>query len=254
MGTKGVLLAITLLSLVLASGCLTSEPIDCGSDESCFADALSSCKAAIIKTESKEEAFGVIDLRYKLSASIKGAEGDSCIVEETFEEMEMIGNLTQAPSRLIFYMYSLTGSPITCKVSGPIDLDIGGINNTADECSGDALDILKEALKYKGGEPPQPASIIEVEEAFCVGGERIVIYVRNEGSSDINLSTDMHLLDSDGGEPTPVEWMDFSGSQTIEMLYPLKMAQAWIKNVSVGTLYEYEISLGEDSYPFYVQC
>ena len=138
-------------------------------------------------------------------------------------------------------------------MSGPIDLDIGGINKTADDCSGDALDILKEALKYKGGEPPQPA-IIEVEEAFCVGGERIVIYVRNEGSSDINLSTDMHLLDADGGEPISVEWMDFSGSQAIEMLYPLKMAQAWINNVSAGTLYEYEISLGEDSYPFSVQC
>ena len=255
MGNKGILVAIALLSLALASGCLSSEPIDCGTDESCFADALSECAEATVMTVSKEEAFGVINLRYIMSGSTVGVVGNSCVFEATFEEIEMVGNLTQAPSRLIFHIFNLTGSPIRCMVSGPpIGLDIGSINQSAGLCSGDGLDILKEALRYREGEPPMPDGIIEVQEAFCVGGKRIVLYVRNVGSSDINISTDMQLLDGDSGEPIPVEWRDFSNSQTIEMLFPLKISQAEIGNVQAGSLYEFEISLGEDSYPFSVQC
>lgn len=254
MGNNGILVAIALISLALASGCLSSEPIDCGTDEACFADALSECSEATVKTGLKVESFGVIDLRYILSGSIVGVVGNSCLFETTFEEIEMVGNLTQAPSRLILHLYNLTGSPIRCMASGPIDLDIGGINQSAGLCSGAGLDILKEALRYKEGEPPLPEAIINVEEAFCVGGERIVLYVRNVGLSDINISDDMKLLDADSGEPISVEWWDFTGYRKIGMLFPSQMSQTEIGNVQSGTLYEFAISLGEDSYPFSVQC
>lgn len=255
MGNKGILVAIALLSLVLASGCLSSEPIDCGTDEACFADALSECAEATVKTGLKVESFGVIDLRYILSGSVVGVVGDSCVFETTFEEIAMVGNLTQAPSRLILHLFNLTGSPIRCIASGPpIGLDIGSINQSAGLCSGVGLDILKEALRYKEGEPPLPEAIIKVEEAFCVGGERIVLYVRNMGLSDINISDDMKLLDADSGEQISVEWWDFTGSKKIGMLYPLQMSQTEIGNLQAGLLYGFEISLGEDSYPFSVQC
>lgn len=249
-----MLLAIALVSLLAASGCLGSVPVECGSDESCFADAVSSCAKATVKTATKEASFGVIDLRYILSASIEGKDGDYCVVENTFEEIEMIGNLTMAPSNLIFHLYSLTGSPITCRVSAPFSLDIDGINSSAGMCSGNGLASLLEALRYRYGEPPQPPSFLDIREAYCVGGERIVVYVRNDGLSDVNLSSDVELIDTESGQALTVGWKDFSGAHPVEILYPLKLAQTDIYGTEPGKNYTYEITLGGDLYPFFVQC
>ena len=248
------LIALMLTSLVVASGCVSTEPLDCGSDESCFADAMRSCSAATVRTTQKEETFGGVDVRYLVSASTKGIEASSCISEVVIEDLEMTGNLTGAPARLLNLLISSANSPLRCKTDGPIDLGMAGIRAVAGQCTGSMIDTLEEAFTYKEGTPQNVTTKkIEVLESYCVGGKRIVAYIRNTGTVDLNMSEDVRLLYASNQTEIQVDWIDFSGSASVEVLYPYKMAQFNL-NTEPGTLYEYEIIVDSTSYVLSTQC
>lgn len=250
-----VLIALMLTSLVVASGCVSNAPIDCGSDESCFADAMESCSAATVRTSEKEETFGDLDVSYFVSASTLGIEASSCISEVVIEDLEMTGNLTGAPGRLLYLMWTSVDSPLRCKTEGPIDLDMAGILSSSARCTGSLIDTLEEAFTYKEGTPQNVTTkkIEVLESSFCVGGKKIVAYIRNIGTSELNMSEDVRLVYAGNQTEIPVEWLDFSGSGSLEVLYPYKMAQFNLQTVP-GTLYEYEVIVDSTSYPLFVQC
>ncbi|MBN2330574.1 MAG: hypothetical protein JXC85_02060 [Candidatus Aenigmarchaeota archaeon] len=254
MREKSFLLAVALVSLALTSGCISSGPLDCESDESCFANAQSSCKAATVNTLPKDYAFGSMNARYTMSGSVLGMEGDLCLVKMTFEDIEMTGNLTETPAGVILQLYNLSGSPITCTVSEPMILSMEGINASAGSCSGEGLSYLAGALRYYEAVPPGFGKALKVSESFCVGGQKIVVYVRNEGIDDINLSEEVAVIGNASGEELPVEWKDFTGFQRIGMLYPLNIGQFEITDVEAGSINSYEIRYGGDTYPFSAQC
>jgi hypothetical protein len=254
MHTNKVITFLALISLVIISGCLTPGQVDCGSDESCFADAVQTCSPAAVRTAEKQETFGELRVNYIISGSVKGKEGNTCVVEEKIEELEMTGNLTASPSRLIYLLYSIVDSPITCKISGPVELDMNGIRRVSGQCTGQMLDLLNEAFAYKEGTPENiTAKKIEVLESFCVGGKKVIVYIRNIGTESCNLSTDLKLVNSSTLSEIPVAWKDFTGEQTIDLLQPYEMAQFSLE-AEPGNLYSYALILDSKSYPVSVQC
>jgi hypothetical protein len=254
MNTEKSIAAVMIISLVLIAGCISGGPKDCGSDESCFAESVQSCSPATIETVEKDEVFEDLKVGYKISASVIGDDGGSCVVEEKFKEIEMTGNLTGAPARLIYLLYAMTDSPIRCSVSGPIELDMQGIHQLGAQCSGDMVGLLDEALIYlEGGQPNTTANRIEVLENFCPGGKKVIVYIRNIGGETINISTGLELLNATSGEGISVEWFDFTGAQALSEIYPGSMAQFSLES-EPGTLHSYELVLDSESYPFSVQC
>ncbi len=243
-----------ILSLVMASGCLRTGPVECGSDESCFGEALDSCSLATVTTVKKYYAFGDLNVSYVISASVKGKEDGGCVIEEKIDRLDMSGNLTGAPSRLLFVLYSIVDKPLACSTTGPVKLDLPGMNDVPGECAGAVLDLLDEAFAYEEGVPQNvTGKRIQVRESFCVGGEKVVVYIRNIALADINLSTDVQLLDAETGDAIPVAWLDFAGQEALEMLYPFQMAQFSLES-QPGTLYSYDLVLEGRTYPVTVQC
>ena len=245
---------LVLISLVIISGCVSREPKDCGSDESCFAEAVESCSLATARTMDKIETFGGVETRYVISASVKGPEEGSCVVEINVAELAMTGNLTQAPARLIYLLYSLVDSPISCQLTDAPDIDISGIRSIAGHCTGSMLDNLEEAFTYEEGEHTNVSPRrIEVLESFCVGGEKIVGYIRNVGTETLNISMDISIVNARDKSEVHVDWRDFSGGAVLKELLPYKMAQFNIQTVP-GTLYSHEIILDSQPHTVSTQC
>lgn len=254
MTVKKAVLISMILSLVIASGCITPPVKNCGSDESCFDESLRSCLPATITTLEKQEAFANLSTSYVITATVVGKEGNDCVLKERIGDIEMRGNLTEAPSRLIFVLISMADSEMLCKINGTTTLDKEGMRSILDVCTGGLKDLLVEAFGIEEGGPQIPSSkSVKIMESFCVGGEKIVGYVRNTGTEPINISGELSWVNASNGEVVPVEWKDFTGTVPTDYLIPFKMAQFNI-NSSPGILYSFELLFGEKSYPVSVQC
>jgi hypothetical protein len=246
---KKEIIIIILNFIFMASGCVSTTTTDCGSDEPCFAGAVKSCSPATIKTVEKNETFGVLDVKYTISASVKVKKDKFCIVEEKIDDVEMRGNLTEAPGRLIYLFYEIANSPITCEVTDPVNLDMNGILATSGNCTGVMKDLLGQAFAYKGGGAANAtAKNIEVVETYCVGDEKMVVYIRNTGSENINLSKEITVMNLSSQSGIPAGWKNFAGTQAITELIPFAIAQLIIESKPINQ-YSYAVMFQKKSYP-----
>ena len=252
--TASLFVAAAFAAVILASGCLSPQAKVCGSDESCFSQALSSCSPANAMTATKTAQIGNVTLRYSVNATIKGGVAGDCMVEEWISDVEMRGNLTEAPSRLLYILVQMTNYNMGCLAAGNEDLlSLGGMRQEIDGCNGTLKDLLVEVYAFMDGNHPSLWDRrISVVDSYCMAGGKVVAYVRNTGRADINLTKDIGLSDA-AGNPVQAEWRDFTGNSTVDFIIPLQIAQFSNKAARTG-VNGFSISLDGRAYNFTVDC
>jgi len=254
MTMKSILPAFVLiiLALVMASGCVSRQTTECGNLESCFRSALGSCSPATITTLEKLATITNLSTRYSMNATILGKDGDYCAVDIGLEDLEMTGNITELPDRLVYLLVSIYNERMTCRAESNLTLDMDGLKGMLGRCRGGLKDKLAEIYSFEGG-GAQDARQITVLENYCVGGEKVVVYIRNTGTEKINLTEELKVLDARTGAEIPVTWKDFSGALKIDELLISAMAQFSLAS-SAGVRYDYDIVLDGRRYNASVQC
>ncbi len=254
--TRPMVLALmaAVAGILIVSGCLAPQARECGPDESCFSQALSSCSPANAVTATKTAQIGNVTLRYSVNATIRGGAAGDCLVEEWVQDVEMRGNLTEAPSRLLYILIQLPNFNMGCRAAGNEDLlSLGGIRPVIEGCNGTLRELMLEVYAFMEGRHPSLWDRnITVVDSYCMAGGRVVAYVRNTGLADINLTKDIGVSDA-AGNPVEAEWKDFTGNSTIDFIIPLQIAR-FSDSVAGSGIHGFSISLDGRAYNFTVDC
>jgi hypothetical protein len=243
-----------LIVVILASGCLSLlQPKDCGNNETCFSDALVSCEHAVVKTVTKEERLGELIARYILSAETKGMMDGACIFGAKMDRLDMTGNITKAPDELFSALISVAGKEVECKADVPIELSMQGIMNASKSCDGELEYLIEAAMKYKEWDSEEKFKDIKIQESFCAGGERIIVYMRNTGLDTLSLGDEVKVINATSGTEIPVVWYDFSGTEEIDILDSYRIGQ-FSTDSTPGINNSFRIEISGLPFPFSVQC
>jgi len=257
----GIAVSVALIAIILASGCIGQPVKDCGSDEACFTGALKTCTKATFKTAERQDQLSEGNrIIYRVSAAITGkssaTSSGACNVEERIAELEIRGNITDLPTRFVGLLVSIVDYNMSCEAGEDIRLDMDGMGASLDNCSGDLKPVLQDILKYKDDLSGNPSKRISVTTAFCAGGQKVVVYIRNIGNGNISLSYDVNVSDAVSGEEMgSVVWLDFSGDNTISDLQPGQMAQfSFPVEMAGGGEVRYSINVAGKTHSVVVRC
>lgn len=145
---KWQMIVITLGVLVLA-GCtggeLNSAPVgtDCGTNETCLANAAETCQQAYGTTVQTLEEVG---LNMTVYVGVQGGTASLCTYYLKIAGIVIPEGMTTQQESLL--LAQIVGKDMNCKLSAGSDLD--GIFDNLDKCTGPAAEVIRSIASIMG--------------------------------------------------------------------------------------------------------
>lgn len=197
--------SLALLLLVFASGCTqTSDITDCGSDDSCFANAYDLCKEARYASLDDQQEFQDLTLIRSMTAEVKPINGNSCFVEYKFNRFELVGDTSGYPQEALDIINSFNGASMRCTIPGKVELSIDSMNNIIDSCEGSLKTAFEDLTEYYDSLSDTLDDYLSkrfsVSNSICASGN-IIVFIMNMGTEalsqeDFTITVDNELVTS----------------------------------------------------------